>query len=103
MNHKDLPVYYQSHDIFIHLSKTGSVDKVLLEAMACGIKVLSSNDSSRSFLPKELIFNENDPTQLAEKIEISGKKQNTADLRDYVIHNHNLDNLINKISNIIRQ
>ncbi|PIR41692.1 MAG: hypothetical protein COV30_02375, partial [Candidatus Yanofskybacteria bacterium CG10_big_fil_rev_8_21_14_0_10_37_15] len=54
INHKDLPQYYQSHDIFVHLSKTGSLDKTILEAMACGMNVLSSSDSSRAFLKEEL-------------------------------------------------
>ena len=102
INHRNLPQYYQSHDIFIHLSKTGSLDKTLLEAMACGIKVLSSNDSSRTFLPQELMFNENSFVELAEKILLVSQQPSRQELRRYVVENHNLNNLTNKISEIIK-
>ena len=98
---KDLPAHYQSHDIFIHLSKTGSLDKSILEAMACGMKVLSSNDSAKSFLAPDMIFDENSPSKLAEEIENIVGYPTDSRLRDYIIDNHNLSNLIEKISNII--
>ena len=102
IEHKNLPQYYQSHDIFVHLSKTGSLDKTILEAMACGMKVLSSNDSSRAFLPGELVFEENDPIELADKIMAVKNQAVDPKLRDHVILNHNLDILIEKISNYIK-
>lgn len=95
---KNLVSYYQSHDIFAHLSKTGSVDKTLFEAMACGMRVISCNDSARAFLSSDLIFNENDPEELAEKISSSANKNNY-ELRDYVVKNHNLKRLIKFLSN----
>lgn len=101
VNHKDLPGYYQSHDIFIHLSKTGSLDKTILEAMACGMKVLSSNDASRGFLSPEMIFDQDNSAELADKIKSVIKKYSDPALREYVIQNHNLDNLLNRISVII--
>ncbi|MDO8496908.1 MAG: glycosyltransferase family 4 protein [bacterium] len=103
VSHKDLPQYYQSHGVFIHLSKTGSLDKTILEAMACGMKVLSSNDSARSFLSSELLFNESDPPELADKIVAIKDRPTDLALREYVIINHNLDALIEKISRIINQ
>ncbi|OGM95826.1 MAG: hypothetical protein A3B86_00220 [Candidatus Yanofskybacteria bacterium RIFCSPHIGHO2_02_FULL_38_22b] len=101
INHKELPKYYQSHDIFVHLSKTGSLDKVVLEAMACGIKVLSSNDSSRTFLPDNLIFGDINPAELADKVTAVKDLPVDPKLRNYVVQNHNLENLILKISDII--
>ena len=98
ISHSNLPGYYKSSDIFIHLSKTGSVDKTILEAMACGMKVLSSNDSARAFLPAELIFDESDPLELAVKILALKDKPVSPALREYVVTNHNLDSLIDKIS-----
>lgn len=98
INHENLPGYYQSNDVFVHLSKTGSVDKTILEAMACGMKVLSSNDSARAFLPAELLFDESNPSELAAKILALKDKPVDPALREYVIVNHNLDSLINKIS-----
>lgn len=101
VNHKDLPAYYQSHDIFVHLSKTGSVDKTLLEAMACGMKVLSSNDSARTFLAGDLLFKEDNLAELAEKIMAVSKNPVDEKLREYIVNNHNLDALISKLNSIM--
>lgn len=103
VNYKNLPPYYQSHDIFVHLSKTGSLDKTLLEAMACGMNVLSSNDAAKAFLPAELIFKSDDSAGLAQKIEIISKKNYGQDLRKYVVENNNLDKLIDKIAGLINK
>jgi len=102
INHKELPSYYRSHDIFVHLSKTGSIDKTLLEAMACGMKVLSSNDSARSFLNQTLCFKEDDSHDLAGKIIEVSKIPPDPALRDYVIKNHDLDKLIERLSATIK-
>lgn len=101
MSHDKLPEIYRSCDIFIHLSKTGSLDKTILEAMACGMNVLSSNDSSQAFLKNEMIFKEDDPNELVGKIKNLRNVNYGQELRSYVLKNHNLDNLINKISTII--
>ncbi len=47
--------YLQGADVFINLSNTGSLDKALIEAMACGCIVLSSNDSFCAIARKESI------------------------------------------------
>lgn len=99
INYARLPEYYQQHDLFVHLSKTGSLDKTLLEAMACGMKVLSSNDAAKSFLPKGLIFSSNDPEDLSLKILRPDKAD--FDARQYVLDNHDLKKLIDKITAII--
>ena len=97
INHKDLPQHYQSHDIFVHLSKTGSLDKTILEAMACEMTVLSSNDAARSFLPPEQVFSQDDGYDLAGKIEMAASGNFNRSLRQYVADNHSLSGLINKI------
>jgi len=97
VGHKNLPPHYQSNQIFVHLSQTGSLDKTMLEAMASGMIVLSSNDAAKGILPSELFFDS--PQELANKII---GNQSTQDLRDYVVKNHDLKNLISKISNIIQ-
>ena len=96
---RNLPAYYQSHNIFVHMSQTGSLDKSILEAMACGTKVVSSNDASRVFLPKELTFSANDGKDLAEKILVANKVN--FDGRQYVIDRHSLPRLISTLSSIL--
>lgn len=103
INHKELIPYYQGNDLFIHLSKTGSLDKTLLEAMSCGMNVLSSNDAARGFLPAELLFNENNAQDLANKIKNIREKNIDGQLRQYVVENHNLNNLISKMAKTINE
>ena len=103
VEHKNLPSHYLSHDIFVHLSKTGSLDKTLLEAMACGMNVLSSNDAAKAFLPPGLVFNENNAGELADKIKGASQHKIDGKLREFVVENHNLDNLIDKISGLINK
>lgn len=43
--HTEVPAAYAASDIFVSASRTGSVDKVVLEAMAARRPVLSSNES----------------------------------------------------------
>jgi glycosyltransferase involved in cell wall biosynthesis len=40
--------YYRNSDFFFNLSSTGSIDKAILESMASGCLVISSNDSFKS-------------------------------------------------------
>ena len=101
VNHRELVPHYQSHDIFVHFSRTGSLDKTLLEAMACGMKVLSSNDAACAFLPPNLIIDDKNPLKLADKIIEMKSMPLDAGLRDYVINNHNLESLLNKITGVL--
>lgn len=62
-----LPPFYQEADLFLNFSDTGSLDKAILESLSCGTLVISSNDSSREFLPSELFVE-------GKNIEIIGNK-----------------------------
>lgn len=92
-----MPEYYQNSDVFINLSHTGSVDKVVLEAMACGIPVLTCNEAFQEILDKIYIFDKKDYKDLAEKIVNLKDARKNPSLREIVLKNHNLDNLIDKI------
>lgn len=93
----EMPKYYQESDLMVNLSHTGSIDKVILEAMASGCLVLTSNEAFLNILNDKYLFKENDPQNLVEKIlnlkSISGDKT----LREIVIKNYDLDSLIDKI------
>jgi glycosyltransferase involved in cell wall biosynthesis len=41
----EVPALYHGADVFVSASRTGSVDKVVLEAMAAGVPVVTSNES----------------------------------------------------------
>jgi len=91
---------YQGGDLFINLSDTGSMDKAILEAMACGLKILTSNEAFKIILPIEN-FTNNEPSMIAEKIEKLAKHNSDTDsnLAEYVAKNHDLGSLVEKITN----
>lgn len=100
---RETVVYYQRSDLFVNLSGTGSVDKAVLEAMACGCLVLTSNDAFSEFLPPEFLVEKNQPEKLAErilqlmKLSPENAKSLKENLRQIVLKSHNLENLVKKI------
>lgn len=98
-NYQGMPEIYRNHDLLIHASKTGSVDKVVLESLVCGTSVLSSSEAFYS-LPKHLRFKENDVEDLAAKIRnFRQAKLDISPLIRLVSAQNNLEKLIKKISN----
>ncbi len=95
--------YYQDADLFVNLSTAESINKTILEAMACGAIVLTSNQSFKQILSNDLIFNVNDPADLAAKITavknmtVEKRRETTDKLREEIIKNHNLENVVKKI------
>ena len=95
--------YYQNCDLFINLSETGSVDKAVLEAMACEKLVLTSNESFKNIIPVKLFLTDKIPENIADKIlEIynmpeTEKIELQKILRQEVVENHNLEKLAKKI------
>jgi len=98
ISNKYIGEFYQNGDLFINLSDTGSLDKAILEAMACGLKILTSNEAFKYILPEEN-FTKNEPKEVAEKIENLAKSPNLTKDKfiDYVSANHGLYNLTKKI------
>jgi len=97
---------YQDADLMINLSQTGSVDKAVLEAMACEDLVLTSNEAFENILnDQKLMFEPENYQELADKIvalmNLSNKEKQKIGqrLRNIVVENHNIDNLVKKIVN----
>ncbi len=95
--------YLQSADLFINLSETHSLDKAVLEAMACEVPTLTSNRAFIEVLPKMLIVDKDNPRELAQKIaqllSLLPKQRNqlVSQLRVIVETQHNLNNLAKKV------
>jgi len=93
-------------DLFINTSYTGSLDKGILEAMSCGLPVLTCNEAffECGFSnAKEFTFKKGDFKELAEKILSFSKKERLEkdelgkELRDVIIKGHSLETLTNRI------
>ena len=101
--HRETVVFYQKAGLFLNLSTTGSLDKAVLEAMACGSLVLTSNEAFVKLVPPECFISDATPARIADAInallKLSGDAQ--ARLRDtarsLVMREHSLEGLVTKI------
>jgi len=69
-NNKIVPLL-QNSDLFVNCSMTGSLDKAILESMACGVITLSCNEAAKEVLLEindNLFFDCKNPRSLADKI-----------------------------------
>jgi glycosyltransferase involved in cell wall biosynthesis len=101
--HAETVDYYQQADIFVNLSGTGSLDKAVLEAMSCGCLVLTANEAFAKILPPELFLPVVDVNLLADRLAIlaawpaNQRRVVGQELRQLVVKQHNLEQLLIKI------
>lgn len=110
VSNQEMVFYLCSANISVNMSRTGSLDKAILEAMSCGLPVLTSNEAFLDIISKKYadlcFFKEGDSIQLAEKIDyfmsldIVQITKLGKDLRSVVEAAHGLDRLIPKIIKI---
>lgn len=60
---------YARHEIYVNLTDSGSFDKTILEAMASECIVIASNALLKDILTERFLFEEKNPTSLAEKLQ----------------------------------
>lgn len=95
--------FYQEGDIFVNLSETGSLDKAVLEAMASGTPVLTSNEAFFNMLPNEYLLRRLTSEHLAEKfLSHTQKHLNRVSLRTVVVQNHTLPSVVEKIVQLLK-
>ena len=96
---KEVVRFYQEADVFINLSNTGSVDKAVLEAMACGCTVITSNKAFKGIVSDNLLIEKDQPKELAKKLfqiknlTRQNKEKIRRVLREEVLKKHNLGSL----------
>ena len=82
------------------MSTTGSLDKTVLEAMACGTPVITCNEAYKDVLEDRFLYKPGDAKDLAEKMKVfitAGQAVPPHYWRNIVAENHSLDKLIDKI------
>ena len=72
MKNEETPQIYRTHDIYVNLTPEGSMDKTVLEAVACGTAVIVTNTSFSNILPEYSVLADVTPERLAKKILDSG-------------------------------
>ena len=100
----EIPALLQSQDMFINLSRTGSLDKAVLEAMSTGLTVITANDAYQSFLPGDYFLTRVSPEALAGRIRaLADEKRPNMALREIVMRDHSLDKTMEKIIKVFQE
>jgi len=95
ISYRQIEEYYHANDIVVNLSDTGSIDKVVLEAVSCGLHIVTSNLAFKEIFPQYYV--EKEENDIAKKIiELSSMPVDKS-TRKYVLENHNLSTLIDSM------
>lgn len=96
---EELREEYRRAGVFVHTSQTGSLDKVVLESLACGLPVITTSVALRN-LPVTILSSET-PKTIAQAVR--AQKHGAGDvLTTYVREHHSLEKLIPAILNVVR-
>ncbi len=108
VKNEDTPLVYRAHDLYVNLTPEGSMDKTVLEAIACGIPVLVSNTSFSEVLPPTSLLSPVTTEQLAHQIVACtsvAKKDQKAILehsRSLVVLKHSLEKLATMLYKVMQ-
>lgn len=97
--HEELRDEYRRASVFVHTSETGSLDKVVLEALACGLPVVTTSTALRD-LPVTLVAAT--PEAIAEGVR-TAQGADTHALPAYVREHHSLQKLIPAMLHVLQQ
>ena len=53
VNHEQALELYQTHEIYVNKTPVGSFDKTIVEAVACGMKILVDNEAVKDLKPED--------------------------------------------------
>ncbi len=74
LKQSEAPRLYQSYETYVNFTPSGSMDKTILEAAACGTKVIVRNDDLKIL-----------------------ESKSSKELRDFVVENHSLNKLMERL------
>jgi len=87
---KEVVSWLQKANVFVNLSNTGSIDKAVLEAMSCGLNIVTTNEAFPFAIPLDQVEN---------KIKEDLQKPLNLENREYIIKNYNIKDLIPRLVN----
>ncbi len=96
---KEAPALYTNYTVVVNLTPTGSFDKTILESMACGTLVVTTNQVLKGAIPDMFVSEEDNLVAVAKHIEniftLSPSEYEKYALltRNYVIEQHSLEKL----------
>jgi len=100
--YSEIPSLLKEHDIFLNLSGTGSLDKAVLEAMASGLTVITSNEAYRALVAPQYFLSHDSAEFIAERIkQLASEPRPNLELRAVVEKHHSLSNTIERMVSIL--
>lgn len=107
MSQHKIPLYYKNAFLHLNLSQTGSMDKTVMEALACGCPVLTSNEAFGEFLSgySEFILGLDDRDAIVQKVLFiyeNYKKYDPEILRNLIVGHHDTRSYASKIYQIFK-
>lgn len=106
--HTEIPAELAAADVFVNLSRTGSIDKAVLEAMSAGVLPVTSNEAFSSVSPDLCMIDAADPEQIAHAVtgiaSLSGREYSTKAemLREYVVKEHSIQTCIDSATSRLK-
>lgn len=95
--HRQISQELAHADVFLNLSDTGSLDKAILEALASGVPVVTSNEAFKDLLnPYGLFVHRDDPEGIADAL-IRAASTDVTPLTAWVREHHALTSLVPRI------
>jgi len=102
---EETPAIYGAHAIYVNLTPSGSFDKTIGEAMACGCVVVCANDAVREVVSEGLMTRDDDAQDVARALERAlglspaERAHMSHELCAYTEEHHSLKELIGKLAN----
>ena len=99
----ETPAIYNAHAIYVNLTPSGSFDKTIGEAMACGSVVVVANDAVRDVVPPACLVDpqsvESVAAGLRAALALSGdkRKELAHKMREYIVNEHSLSLLASRL------
>jgi glycosyltransferase involved in cell wall biosynthesis len=97
------PDFYRRAFLHVNVSQTGSLDKTVVEALACGCPVLTSNPAFRALLAgyPELVIEDESPAAIAARVVSLYETQSRYDpaaLRALVVGRHDVQSYADRVA-----
>ena len=103
---ENLPEVLNKSHIFINMSKTGSLDKAILEALSCGLQVITTNVAARDMPGVHFVSrysSDSDISSLVDNIKSVSKNGVNNEGRNFVVEKHSIKSLVPKIISYLQK
>ncbi|HYE23350.1 MAG TPA: glycosyltransferase family 4 protein [Candidatus Paceibacterota bacterium] len=103
--HSEVPAILSQANVFLNLSRTGSMDKAILEAMAAGVLPVTTNEAFARIVPEVCFVSDYTPAEVADRLAriYAGSEVYRAQLRAEMQEEAQKHSLTALISTLIRR